>query len=259
MAVVIHRADAAKELRLRREMRNHLSPFIKKVFSTVDPGAVYKHNWHIDYMAEYLEACWLRQIQNIIFNIPPRFMKSISTSVAFPAWGLGKEPSERFLCSSYAEKLAFQHSVDCRLVIESPWYSKVFPDTILSDDQNEKSKFVTTKRGHRISTSVGGGSTGEGGNFLVADDPINPKKASSVVERETANDWFSKTWASRKNDPKTACEILVMQRLHENDTTGYALQTGEWEHVVIPQEAEQKTIIIFPQSGKKVVREEGEV
>jgi predicted phage terminase large subunit-like protein len=259
MPVVIRRADAAKELRLRREMRNHLSPFIKKVFSTVDPGAVYKHNWHIDYLSEYLEACWLKQVKNIIFNMPPRFMKSISISVAFSAWGLGRNPSEQFLCGSYSDKLSIKHSVDSRLVIESPWYGLLFPDTVLSPDQNEKSKFVTTKRGHRIATSVGGSATGEGGNFLITDDPMNPKKASSVLERETTNDWFSQTWGSRKNDPKTACEILVMQRLHENDTTGYALDTGDWEHIVIPQEAEKKTIIIFPISKREVVREEGDV
>jgi hypothetical protein len=61
------------------------------------------------------------------------------------------------------------------------------PDVTLITDQNEKHKFMTTQRGFRIAASVGGSVTGEGGNFLIMDDPLSSSQAMSVCEREKAN------------------------------------------------------------------------
>ncbi len=257
--LVIVKSEASKALIERRQMRAHMAPFIKKVFSTVDPGAEYKHNWHIDLIAEYLESVWEGQIQNIIFNMPPRFMKSIAVTIALPAWGLGKKPSEQFMCASYSAAIALKHSVYCRTVLEAEWYQATFPETMLRKDQNEKSQFMTTEMGYRIATSVGGSATGDGGNFKILDDPMNPEEALSDKERESSNNWINQTWSTRGNDPKTCADIIVMQRLHVKDPTGEALARGGYEHVIIPQEAEKKTIIIMPRSKRKVVREEGEL
>lgn len=252
-------AMAAAALLERRKLRVHLSPFIQKTFETVDPGATFLPNWHIDLISEYLEACYYREIPKLVINMPPRFIKSIAVSVALSAWVLGRDPSEQILCASYSGKLSMKHSVDTRLVLESPWYRATFPGVLIARDQNEKSKFQTTKRGHRIATSVGGTTTGEGGNFLILDDPMNPMEALSEAERKTANEWFDQTWSSRKNNPKTAVEIIVMQRLHIDDTSGHALKQGGWEHLVIPQEAGSKTTITFPRSGRVVVRKKGDL
>lgn len=250
--------QAAALLLERREMRKSLSPFIRKAFASVDPGATYLHNWHIDLISEYLEACYKKEIKQLIINMPPRFMKSISVSVAFPAWLLGQDPSEQILCASYSDRLSMKHSVDTRMIIESAWYKALFPNVKLARDQNEKSKFQTTMRGHRIATSVGGSVLGEGGNYIIGDDLMNPKMANSEAYRTTTNDWFDQGWSTRKNNPNTAVEILMMQRLAEDDTTGHALQEGGWEHLIIPQEAEGKTKVYFP-SGRIILREDGEL
>jgi predicted phage terminase large subunit-like protein len=245
----------------RRLQRKDLARFIKQTFAIVDPGSEYKHNWHIDYIAEHLEAAYEREILRLIINIPPRNMKSICGTVAFPAWILGQNPSEQVLCGSYSSKLSVKHSVDCRVVMESLWYSALFPDVVIASDQNEKSKYQTTQRGHRIATSVGGTAIGEGGNFLIMDDPVNPKQAMSETERDTANDWMDQSWSSRRNDPKTSVEIVIMQRLHSRDPTGHLLQEAEddWTHLVLPQEAESDTVITFPRSGRVVKRKEGDL
>lgn len=238
-------------------LRQHLAPFIRKSFATVDPGAEYRHNWHIDLIAEYLEACTRREIKRLIINIPPRYMKSICTTVAWPAWLLGKNPSEQIVAASYAEMLALKHSVDCRLVIQSDWYRQAFPSVQLTGDQNEKRKFVTTARGHRFATSVGGTATGEGGRILIVDDPLSALQAASEVMRKAANDWFDQTFSSRLNDKENGVIVVVMQRLHEEDLTGHLLKKGGWEHLCIPAVAETRTVIDF--GRVKLTREPGDV
>jgi predicted phage terminase large subunit-like protein len=226
-------------------LRTRLAAFTRKTFATVDPGAVYQHNWHIDLIAEYLEACTRGDIKRLIINIPPRYMKSISVSVAWPAWLLGRNPSEQIMAASYADNLAIKLSTDCRLVLQSEWYRRIFPRTVITGDQNEKRKFVTTQRGHRIATTVGSSVIGEGGNILIVDDPVNAMQALSKNERERANTWFDQAYSTRLNDKKNGVMVLVMQRLHQNDLTGHLLEKGGWEHLIIPKIAEQRTIIDF--------------
>jgi len=250
--------QAAAKLLERREQRRSLAAFTKKAFQIVDPGAVYKHNYHIDLISEYLEACYTGDIRKLIINIPPRFMKSIITTVAFPAWVLGQDPQQQIGTASYSSNLATEHSVATRTVMQSLWYQHLFKDTVIAQGSNLKTEYDTTKRGKRWCTSVGGTATGKGGNILIADDPMNPKQALSDTERDNANKWFDQTWSSRLNDPDTGVMIVIMQRLHQDDTTGHLLEKGGWEHLSLPMEAEHRTVITFP-SGREVIREPGEL
>lgn len=235
--------------------RTRLSPFIQRAFTIVDPGSAYLHNWHIDAIAEYLEACTRKDIQRLIINMPPRYLKSIAVSVAWPAWLIGRKPSERILAVSYAHKLSLKHSMDCRLIIRSNWYRDLFPKVQLADDQDTQEKFITTERGQRYATSFGGTATGDGGNFIIVDDPTNPQQAQSVKERENANEWFDQTLSNRLDNKKTGVIVVVMQRLHQNDLTGHLLDKGGWEHLCLPGVAEVKTIVDF--GRVKVTREQG--
>ena len=238
-------------------LRTRLAAFTEKAFRTVDPGAAYLHNWHVDLIAEYLEACTRREVTRLIINMPPRALKSVSVTVAWPAWLLGRNPSERIIAASYAEMLSLKHSVDCRLVMQSEWYRRVFPGVVLTGDQNEKRKFVTTARGQRFATSVGGTATGDGGNFLIIDDPLNPAQALSDIERAKANTWFDQTFSNRLDDKERGVIVLVMQRLHAEDLTGHLLKKGGWTHLSLPAVAETKTVLDFGRVKK--TREQGDL
>ena len=207
-------------------------------------------------IAEYLEACTRRDIKRLIINIPPRYMKSIAVTVGWPAWLLGHNPAERILAASYAHSLSLKHSTDCRLVLKSDWYRRTFPAVQLVSDQDTKEKFVTTQRGMRYATSVAGSVIGEGGNFLIVDDPHSAAGAASEVQRRTANEWFDQSFATRLNDKENGVIVVVMQRLHAEDLTGHLLAKGGWEHLCIPAVAERKTTIDFGRVS--VTREAGE-
>ena len=236
-------------------LRQDLASFTAKVFHSVNPTARYLDNWHVQLICEYLAACSRGEITRLLINLPPRSLKSICVSVAWPAWMMGHQPTKRIMTASYNRELSIRHALDFRLVTTSPWYQRLFPGFVPAADQNEKHKLQTTARGHRIATSVGGAATGEGADVLIVDDPHNPRQALSKVQREGALDWFDQTFSSRLDDKKKGVMVVVMQRLHERDLTGHLLAKGGWEHLCMPAEAERRTIIDF--GSVKLTREPG--
>lgn len=230
--------------------------FTEQVFNTVSPGSQYSDNWHIHCIVEHLLAMQRGDIRRLIINMPPRCMKSIACTIAWPAWLLGANPSTQMIVGSYSQTLSTKHSVDTRLVVESAWYKEAFPNTLIAKDQNEKQKFQTTARGHRIATSVGGSATGEGGDYLILDDPIKPDEASSEVTRKATNDWIDQVFMTRLNDQKNGRVLMVMQRVHENDPAGHLLEKGGWHHLCLPAQFTRKTIIEV--RDKKWFKQEGE-
>lgn len=214
-----------------------LEHFIRYGWHVIEPTTPYRSNWHIGAICEHLEAVTARQIKRLIINMPPRSMKSISTSVMWPAWAWIRQPGERFMYASYSASLSQDHSVARRTVIRSPWYRENWGDRFgMSEDQDEKKEFVNDHRGVMIATSTGGRATGKGGGILVADDLMNPEQAASDAERLAANRFFDQSFYGRLNDPNTDAIVIVMQRLHEDDTTGHALASGEWDLLVLPME-----------------------
>lgn len=111
-------------------------------------------NWHIEVIAAKLEACRRGEIRRLIINVPPRHLKSLCASVAFPAWILGLDPAAQILCVNYAQDLADKLARDCRGIMTSPWYRATF-STRLSAEKQAVQEFVTTRQGVRLATSVG--------------------------------------------------------------------------------------------------------
>ncbi len=218
--------------------QRRLSHFIEMAWPHVDPQP-YVHGWHMDAMGDHLEACATGEITRLLINIPPGTSKSSATSVFFPAylWGPYGWPQARFIGASYEQGLATRDNLKTRRLIESEWYQDHWPIKLTSD-QNEKTGFENKKMGFRQSYAVKS-MTGKRGDFVVWDDPLSPEKANSEVERETANRVFAETLQSRLIDVKKSVIIIIMQRLHERDTSGYILSRDlGYEHLCLPMEYE---------------------
>ncbi|GHM58616.1 MAG: hypothetical protein sL5_03510 [Candidatus Mesenet longicola] len=231
--------------------------FIELCFDTVSPGYKYYNTWHIKIIADVLQAAFSGKVTRIIVNMPPRSMKSICISVAWPAWILGIRPEARIIVASYSQILSLKHSLDTRCILQSDWYRELFPETKLAQDTQYK--FQTTKMGFRFATSVGGTLTGEGGDFLIVDDPLTPMQAASERMRSRANAWFDQTFATRLNDRKTGVIVVVMHRLHPDDLTGHLLEKSGWHHLCLPMIAEEKQTIYSQMRDVLYVREKGEL
>ncbi|GHC08891.1 phage terminase large subunit [Thermomonas carbonis] len=214
-------------------LRQDLGLFIRRTFAHLDPQTTYAHNWHIDLLADRLMQVADGKIKRLIINVPPRSLKSIMASIAFPAWLLGREPTKRVICASYGQDLATKLGRDCHAVISSDWYKTAFP-TRLMTSRSPIADFETLQRGGRLATSVGGVLTGRGGEVLIIDDPVKPDEAMSDSQRKVANEWFDNTLYSRLNNKTTGAIIIIMQRLHLDDLVGHVLEKEGWEVVSLP-------------------------
>lgn len=239
-------------------LRRDLSSFIARVFETVDPGSTYQHNWHIDAIAYQLERIARGEITRLIITMPPRSLKSIATSVAFPAWLLGQDPRKRILAVSYAEALSEKLALDCLKVVNAPWYRACFPATRIAKGRGARLDFETSRGGGRFSTSVGGTLTGRGGDIILLDDPHKPEEATSDLRRQAVLDWYRSTLLSRLNDPVNGPIVLIQQRVHEDDLAGMLLELGGWTHLDLPAIAEEQVTIDLGWRGT-ITRSEGDL
>ena len=228
-------SDAFKRCELDAVLHHDLVAFIHRSFRTLTPAQSYHDNWHIQAMAWQLRRCASGKVKRLLITLPPRNLKSISV-VAFEAWLLGHDPSKRITCASYSADLAGKHAQDCRALIESSWYRRIFPQTRI--EKNTETEFVTSRKGYRYSTSVGGTLTGRGGDILIIDDPLKSEDALSETRRSAVNDWYDGTLYSRLDDKRTGVIILIMQRQHLDDLAGHVLGQEEWVHLNLPAIAE---------------------
>ncbi len=220
---------------LKREAPHNLKSFTQLMWPIIEPATPYIDGWHITAVCRHLEACSRFDIRRLLINMPPRHMKSILVSVMFPAWIWLLNPERRFICASYARALAVRDGIKMRTLIDSALYQDSFkPKWTLRDDKNEKLNFENTATGFRLSTSVEGQATGEGGDFLIVDDPLSAQDAVSVAAREGAARWLKTVMSSRANNAKRHCRIMVMQRLHDEDPSGVVLKDSEKENAYEP-------------------------
>ena len=218
-------------------LRQDFTTFVARCFHELNPQAELAMNWHLEVIAAKLTAVRQGKIRRLIINLPPRHLKSLMASIAFPAWCLGHDPSAQILCVSYAQDLADKLARDCRSIMLSPWYRQIFR-TRLAAHRQAVQEFITTRHGYRLATSIGGVLTGRGADIIMIDGPLKPEEALSKVQRQACNQWFVHTLYSRLNDKRSGAIVIIMQRLHEDDLVGHVLAQEPWEVLSFPAIAE---------------------
>lgn len=199
---------------------------------------------HFVKIANTLEEVSKGNIKRLIINIPPRYGKTELAVKCFIAWSLAKNPQSKFIHLSYSDSLALDNSSQTKEYIESDAFQK-FWSMKLKKDAQSKSKWFNDFGGGVYATASGGAITGFGAGVsgskefsgaIIIDDPLKPDDAFSEVKRKAVNDRFNNTIRSRVNDRDTPI-IVIMQRLHEDDMSGFLLNGGsgeEWTHLCLP-------------------------
>jgi hypothetical protein len=198
-------------------------------------------NWHHYDIQSALDLVLSGEIKRLIINLPPGYTKTELAVISFMARGLALNHSARFLHLSSSSSLALENSATTRNIVSSAEYQEMWPIG-LRDDADSKQKWWTTSGGGIYAASSAGqvmgfraGHMAEGfTGALVIDDPIKPDD-SETKERKKVNNRFNSTAKSR-----TATEdvpiIVIMQRLHAYDLSGYLLRGGsgeKWHHLCL--------------------------
>jgi predicted phage terminase large subunit-like protein len=268
----IDQRDVLRRLQIhhrRRAAENNLLTFTKQGWKEVEPGPL-DISWHIECLSEHLEAVAHQQCLRLLINVPPRHMKSSLANVFFPAWIWANHPREdanreptnhegwfgpgvKFLYVTYKQDLTTRDSTKCRRLIESPWYQDNWGHRFaLSPDQNQKTRFENDKGGYRLSgtmTSI----TGWGANIFIYDDPHDVLQVESPVQRDAVIRFWTEQVPNRLNPEGPGARIVIMQRTHARDLSGYIIANEfgadlcditewsphPWRHLCLPARFEK--------------------
>lgn len=220
----------------REACRRSLATFSQECWHVLEPSTPLKWGWALDAVCEHLQAVTDGHIRSLLINVPPGCMKSLLTGVIWPAWEWGPRGLAhlRYLGTAHKQDLAIRDNLKCRRLIASEWFQTRWPIQ-LTGDQNAKTKFENTATGFREAmafTSM----TGSRGDRVILDDPLSVDDAASDAALRAAELTFTEALPTRVNSEESA-KIVIMQRLHERDTSGIILARQlDYVHLMLPME-----------------------
>lgn len=264
---------------VRLACENSLKAFIK-IIHYYTKGTNFTFKPFHDEIIEALEArANYKTTKNLILNLPVGYGKSQIIEY-FKSWAFARNKNVCFLYTSYSDKLIQKLSSEIIDIINSEPYSAMWNYTLRKDKKSRANWSIEGSEGRAGLTagSIGGTITGlDAGNpavegfcgALIIDDPMKAGDEIYETKRELVKEHYDKKLQTRlrRNDVPI---IVVMQRLHEDDLTGYiksfdgwdndydcitvrALENEQstWEERVstdkLKQEREQRPFVFYPQ------------
>lgn len=195
-------------------------------------------------IAKALLKVYNGEINRLIINIAPRFGKTELAIKMFTAWCYLKNSNCNFLHISYSDMLALDNSSAIKDYLMSDAFQRLKKMELKSDAKSKK-KWAVNNGGQMYAVSSLGAITGFGAGVanskvfsgaILIDDPQKPTDANSDLQRNAVNERYNNTIRSRVNDRNTPI-IVICQRLHEEDLSGFLLGGGSgevWEHLNLP-------------------------
>jgi predicted phage terminase large subunit-like protein len=239
------------EREYRAALRLDFHSFVARCFMELNPAAAFQPTWHLEAVTARLQAVREGGARRLIVNVPPRHLKSLTASIALPAFWLGHDPHAAIINVTYGQELSDKFARDCRAILNSSWYRALFATRLVSNPAR-LTELVTTAGGFRLATSVGGVLTGRGADLIIIDDPLKPGDAMSESRRAAVNQWFDATLYSRLNNKSEGVIVIVMQRLHEDDLVGHVLKQEGWDVLSLPAIAERdETFVVETPFGPR--------
>ena len=215
--------------------------FFKLSAPILYPGVEFQWNWHFSYICDLLQNETERMINGIpkendlIINLPFRSGKSIMISVIFPVWLWIKDVNINVMSVSATENLAVKFSHQSKMLIESKWFKDRFPNIKLRPDSKSKGSFINISGGRREAFGINSLVIGSGCNVMILDDLQSPDDISPTGLRNTITQ-FQDVLFSRLDNPGIDFRVLLQQRVHENDISGYLIRTNpdKYFNIVLP-------------------------
>lgn len=231
------------EKRMLKYMLENDGMQFMRYFFKLREGNRMLRNWHHYVIESVLQAVYELKISRLIVNMAPGYSKTEQVVLNFITRGIALNPRAKFIHASYSGDLAHENSSKIKEMISSDAFQDLWPMNIRVDSKGKK-RWFTERGGGMMAAPAGGQITGfragrmEPGftGAFVIDDPVKPDDAYSPVKRNAINNRFNNTMRSRLAVEEVPM-VVIMQRIHEEDLSGYLLKGGsgdKWYHLVIP-------------------------
>ena len=256
--------DLIKELELLKEeeeykkCEKHLRHFFRRAWNIFDP-ADFVGNWHIDCMAEHIQAAFDRKIRRLAVTIPPRCGKSTLGSIAASAWGWVRDPKEKMWLISHSLELVDQNISGAKTIVKDPWYTNRWcnPDDELSYRfsyggeglLDTRKRFENSQGGYLIGGSPESKTLGKGYTVAILDDILDSAESYNSDRVHKVNNWYKTTFRNRSNNKSNDVVIIIMQRLSEADICAYVEENypdEDWFKLVIPARYDPTLTFVSP-------------
>lgn len=216
--------------------------FVQWAARLLEPTTDWKWNFHHEYLCDLLQNETMRikngepRTKHIIINVPFRSSKSLICSICYPIWSWIVHPSMSFINLSYSDNLSTDHSNKVMGIINHPRFQELY-QWEFDEAQRSKTDFKLKTGGQRLSGGISGTILGRGSDCIVLDDPNNTRRLSQIERHNTIKAWTD-TVNTRLNNPETGLFIVIQQRLHQEDLSGYLMEKepDNWFNVCLPAE-----------------------
>lgn len=236
--------------------RRSLAEFIRQSWHVTNPGVRYEHGRHIDVIAAHVQRqledwararvdpTYVQPGKDLVIGIPPRCLKSTIVAVCATAWAWIHWPGIKIGCLSVNPRVSFRDALAARALILSDWYQQSFaPTWSIRDDQNAVGNFANTAGGSRNARGFDSNVVGEGFDWLIVDDPHDPRDSSAAVAKVL--DGWDVAVGSRVTDARVSIRTGIMHRVTEGDFSEHVLGQG-WAHLCLPMEFEPERATAGP-------------
>lgn len=264
--LLLKRIEIKKELLRRKNRAKQQAPgglyeFVKYFWPILEPKTKFVDGWAIRAICAHLEAVTRGDITRLLINVPPGFSKSLICNVFWPAWEMGPKgmPHLRYIAFSYAAYLTERDNAKFRDVITHKIYRDLWGDVFKATGIGVV-KVSTDKTGWKFASSVSGVGTGERGDRVLCDDPHSVGQGESDVIRNKTVRWFDEAMSNRLNDMNKSAIVVIMQRVHEVDVSGFIIKKGAgYVHLCLPMEFDGRkcrTYLGRDENGRPIIWED---
>jgi len=232
MLVLLEELDERKRISLAQ---NDFLAFI----AAIDPN--YLFGVHLKRLGGLLMAVEDGYKDRIAVSMAPRFGKSQMISIYYPAWYLGKHPDHKIIVASHTADLAVTMGRKVRNLMQSPEYTRIFPDVRIAADAKAAGQWNTNKGGEFYTSGVGGALAGRGGHLIIVDDPLSEQdiKNGNTDSLDSTYEWFRAGLRTRLMPGGKIC--ILHTRWHMRDLIGRLVKDS-----AMNPDADQYEVFEFP-------------
>ena len=236
-------------------LRRSPSLFFTHLFPKIDTVRNFECPWYLHAISKYLLEMYYGTCPRLILNAPPRSLKTSLANTYFIPWLLGKDPSTKVMVVTYGDDLSSTLAKATKKVFLHPAYKKIFPYTVLENDNMQATRLRTSKGGHVIFTSLHGVMTGLGADWIILDDPLQVAHMRSETRLDDVIRVFKQSVSTRLNNPKNGKILLIQQRISPNDLCGALTDTPmhPWKILCLPARFDEPAQFDLGLFGKKDV------